>query len=112
VIWVSFGLRTLLLLGWIGVGVTVVRQAHARSGYLLAAAGGVALLASCCVRGVYAAVDYTYANMMMFHALSVLGALADALSVGLALGALLGLAKEITARKKAAAAPPGPPVAF
>jgi hypothetical protein len=50
-IWIVIGL------GLIGAGVSVVRKANAGAGYVLAAAGLVALLATCCGKGLDIAND-------------------------------------------------------
>ncbi len=112
-IWLFFVVRVLLMIALIGAGVTVIRQAHARSGYLMAAAGGLQLLTSCCVRGLNAGVEHTYDNMLLFQGLTVLSSFGYAIGVILAIASLVGLANELNARKKAGAQPPAPPpVAF
>lgn len=50
-IWMLVGL------GLVGVGVTVVRKAHPSAGYVLAGAGAVVLLGTCCGSGVSFAND-------------------------------------------------------
>lgn len=104
--WLYFVVKVFLLLGLVGAGATLVRQAHARSGYLLVAAGALQLVTSCCVRGVHLAVDYSYERQMMFNGLTLLSTLVHIVVVGLVIAALVGLANALSARRKQAAPPP------
>ncbi|MCC6875402.1 MAG: hypothetical protein IT378_13935 [Sandaracinaceae bacterium] len=116
--WIFFALRLLLAIATAGVGATLVRQAHSRSGILLAAAGGLEILTACCIRGIVLSLDRSSGNVgLVFHGITFLGTLVHLVYAGLVIGALLGLAKELASRKQSGvpAAPPAggaPPVLF
>jgi hypothetical protein len=101
--WVFFGVRMLLALATVGVGVAVVRPAHARAGMMLAAAGGLELLSACLVRGLMVALRSTDAELgPAVQLIGVVGTLTHVLYAGLVIAALVALARELVLRRAGA----------
>jgi len=98
-----FSMCVTVLIGFalIGVGMSVVRRADARSGYLFAAAGGVIVLTHCCIG--FTAPDSLVAAgvedidvVSSFMIADGLAGIVESLVVGALLAfALVGLAKKV-----------------
>lgn len=96
-VWANFCFDFLLSIGVLVVGLTVVRSAHATSGYLLAGAGAVDLLTACCFRVEdYAQQSFGLNVVLVF---SVLGILEKIVYFGLIIGAAYMLSGALLARK-------------
>ena len=84
--WLGLALRVVVSLGVVGVALGVVRPRLPRTGWLLAAAAGIDMLATCCSRALWRGtreLDYDAAEGA-FIALGLLDVL-----VGLVVGALV-----------------------
>ena len=104
-IWVYLFFRVILAVAIIGVGVGFVRNVESRSGLMLAAAGGVQLLTTCCLRGI--SMGATPGNRVFMLLGSGVNVVSGILFIGLIAAALITLSKELTRRKGATAdAPP------
>ncbi len=95
--WVSFCFDFLLSVGLLVVAVTVVRATHATSGYLLAGAAALDLLASCCFRGEEYAMQMW--GMSVVTVISLLGIAEKVLFYGLVIGAAFTLANAVLAKR-------------
>ena len=97
--WLSSCFDFLLSVGLLVVALTAVRSTHATSGYLLAGAGAVDLLAICCLRGEnYAARSFGVNVLLAFNLLTIFERL---IYFGLIIGAAFTLSSAVLARRGA-----------